>query len=138
MNNVIALRKYKYPNTFINPELNKYEDDTMSSVEKLEEANATLAKYGLPRGWEKKIAPINKESAFWLSGILQRADAADNTFLLLSLDKDAPTNYTINTVPEILHQLVKTSWCATIEVYIQPQINNKKQFEYELIEVKID
>jgi hypothetical protein len=137
MDKVIELQKYKYANTFINPELNKY-DDIVSSPEKLEEANATLAKYGLPKGWEKKTSAQSKESAFWLSGILQRADAADNSFLLISFDKDEPTNYTINTVPEILHKLVKTSWCATIEVYIQPQINDKKQFEYELIEVKVD
>ena len=135
MDKVIELQKYKYTDTFINPELNKY-DGGVSSSEKLEEANATLAKYGLPKGWEKKAALKSKESAFWLSGILQRADAADNTFLLISLDKDAPTTYTINTVPEILHQLVKTSWCATIEVYIQPQTNDKQQFQYELIEIK--
>ncbi len=137
MEKVIELKKYKYPNTFINPELNKYED-IVSSPEKLAEANATLAKYGLPKGWEKKTTTQSKESAFWLSGILQRADAAENTFLLISLDKDAPTHYTINTVPEMLHKLVKTAWCATIQVYIQPQINDKKQFEYELIEVKMD
>jgi hypothetical protein len=136
MDKVIELKKYKYPNTFINPELNKY-DGIVSSPEKLEEANATLAKYGLPKGWEKTTPTKSKESAFWLSGVLQLANAANNTFLLISLDKDEPTNYTINTVPEILHQLVKTSWCATIQVYIQPQINDKKQFEYELIDVKV-
>ena len=113
-------------------------DDTDMFPEKLAEARSAIEKYGLPKGWEKKAALKSKESAFWLSGILQRADAADNTFLLISLDKDAPTTYTINTVPEILHQLVKTSWCATIEVYIQPQTNDKQQFEYELIDVKID
>jgi hypothetical protein len=137
MEKVIELKKSKYPNTFINPELNKY-DNILSGSEKLEEANATLAKYGLPKGWEKKTPAKSKESAFWLSGILQRADAADNTFLLISLDKDAPTNYIINTVPEMLHQLVKTSWCATIQVYIQPQINDKQQFDYELIDMKVD
>jgi hypothetical protein len=61
MNNIVALRKYKYPNTFINPELNKYEDDITSSAEKLEEANAMLAKYGLPKGWEKKTPAQAKE-----------------------------------------------------------------------------
>ncbi len=137
MDKVIELQEHEYSNAFINPELNKYQN-TVSSFEKLEEANATLTKYGLPKGWEKKTAPKSKESAFWLSGILQRADAADNTFLLISLDKDAPTNYTINTVPEILHQLVKTSWCAAIEVYIQPQMNDEKQCAYELIDVKVD
>jgi hypothetical protein len=137
MEKVIELKKHKYPNTFINPELNKFEN-IVSSSEKLEEANATLAKYGLPKGLEKKLPHKSSESAFWLSGILQRADAAENTFLLISLDKDAPTNYTINTAPEMLHQLVKTSWCATIQVYIQPQINDKQQFEYNLIEVKVD
>lgn len=137
MEKIIELEKYKYPNTFINPELNRY-DGIGTGSEKLEAANETLAKYGLPKGWDKKAAAKTQESAFWLSGILQQADAANNTFLLISLDKEAPTNYTINTVPETLYALVKTSWCDTIQVYVRPKINDTKQFEYELIEVKKD
>jgi hypothetical protein len=133
MAEVLELRTVKHPEIIIDDTI----DDTILFPEKLAEARAKFAKYGLPKGLEKKIHPKNNETAFWLSGILQRADAAENTFLLISLDKDTPANYTINTVPEMLHQLVKTSWCATIQVYIQPQINDKQQFEYNLIEVKV-
>ncbi|MDZ7876487.1 MAG: hypothetical protein U5L45_02395 [Saprospiraceae bacterium] len=134
MAEILELRTVKEPKIIIDDTI----DDTILFPEKLAEAKAKFAKFGLPKGLEKKTPTKSKESAFWLSGILQRADGANNTFLLISLDKDTPTNYTINTVPEMLHQLVKTSWCATIQVYIQPQINDKKQFEYELIEVKVD
>jgi hypothetical protein len=134
MAEILELRTVKNPEIIIDDTI----DDTILFPEKLAEAKAKFAKYGLPKGLERKTAKKSEESAFWLSGSLQRADAADNTFLLISLDKDAPTNYTINTVPEMLHKLVKTSWCATIQVYIQPQINDKKQLKYELIEVKVD
>ena len=134
MTEIIELKTVELPDFIIDDTI----DDTIMFPEKLAEAKARFAKYGLPEILKRKIALKNKESAFWLSGILQRADAADNTFLLISLDKDAPTTYTINTVPEILHQLVKTSWCATIEVYIQPQMNDEKQCAYELIDVKVD
>ena len=131
---MLELRTVRQPEIIIDDTI----DDTILFPEKLAEARAKFAKYGLPKGLRRETAPKSQQSAFWLSGILQRADAADNTFLLISLDKEAPTNYIINTIPEILHQLVKTSWCATIEVYIQPQINDKQQCAYELIEVKID
>jgi hypothetical protein len=134
MSEILELRTVKHPEIIIDDSI----DDTILFPEKLAEAKAKFAKYGLPKGLQKKESVKNKESAFWLSGVLQRADAADNSFLLISLDRDAPTNYTINTVPEMLHQLVKTAWCATIQVYIQPQINDKKQFEYQLIDVKVD
>jgi hypothetical protein len=133
MAEILELRTVKEPRIIIDDTI----DDTILFPEKLEEAKARFAKYGLPKGLEKKTSAKSKESAFWLSGILQRADAAENTFLIIALDKDVPTNYTINTVPEILQQLVKTSWCATIQVYIQPQMNDKKQFQYELIDVKM-
>lgn len=137
MKEVIELKKSKYSNTVINPELNKYQDVVMFP-EKLQEAKETIAKYGLPEAWRNKPLETKEQSAFWMNGILKQADANANIFLVIVMDNDNQINYKIHTVPEMLNKLVKSFWNEPIKVHIRPQINDENVFEYELIEVKVD
>jgi hypothetical protein len=135
MKETIELKKYKCSGIVINPELNKYES-IVTFPEKLKEANETLAKYGLPEGWEKK-PDIKVQPAFWMSGILKEADANSNIFLIIATDNGVQTHYPIKTTSKILDQLVKAFWNEPIKVHIRPQINANNLFEYELIEVNV-
>ena len=137
MKEITALNKSKIPAVIINHKLDKY-DDIVFCPEKLQEANETIEKYGVPEIYESELSDIEQESSFWVSGVLRRADADKNTFLLvIAMDNQSPTNYTIITLSETLKTLVKDYWGQKIKVHIQPKAKKGKQVQYELIEVKI-
>ena len=92
----------------------------------------------MPEIYESESSEIGQTNSFWVSGVLRRADADKNTFLLvITIDNQSPTNYTITTLSETLNTLVKDYWGKKIEVHIQPKVKKGKQMQYELIEVKI-
>ena len=137
MKEITALNKSKIPAVIINHKLDKY-DDIVFCPEKLQEANETIEKYGVPEIFESDLSEIGQENSFWVSGVLRRADADKNTFLLvIAMDNQSPTNYTIITLSETLKTLVKDYWGQKIKVHIQPKVKKGKQMQYELIEVKI-
>ena len=137
MKEITALNKSKTPILVINHKLDKY-DDVVFCPEKLQEANETIEKYGVPEIFESDLSEIGQENSFWVSGVLRRADADKNTFLLvISIDNQSPTNYTITTLSETLNTLVKDYWGQKIKVHIQPKAKKGEQVQYELIEVKI-
>ena len=137
MKEITVLNKSKIPTVIINHKLDKY-DDVVFCPEKLQEANETIEKYGVPEIYESELSDIEQESSFWVSGVLRRADADKNTFLLvITIDNQSPTHYTITTLSETLNTLVKDYWGEKIKVHIQPKVKKGKQIPYELIEVKI-
>lgn len=137
MKEITVLNKSKIPTVIINHKLDKY-DDVVFCPEKLQEANETIEKYGVPEIYESELSDIEQESSFWVSGVLRRADADKNTFLLvIAIENQSPTNYTITTLSETLNTLVKDYWSEKIKVHIQPKVKKGKQMQYELIEVKI-
>ena len=137
MKEITALNKSKIPTIIINHKLNKY-DDIVFCPEKLQEANETIEKYGIPEIYERELSKIGQKNSFWVSGVLTRADADRNTFLLvIAIDNQSPINYTITTLSETLNTLVKDFWGQKIKVHIQPKAKKGKQLQYELIEVKI-
>ena len=137
MKEITALNKSKIQTVIINHKLDKY-DDIVFCPEKLQEANETIEKYGVPEIYESELSEIEQTNSFWVSGVLRRADADKNTFLLvISIDNQSPTNYLITTLSETLNTLVKDYWGQKIEVLIQRKAKKGKQMQYELIEVKI-
>ena len=137
MKEITALNKSKILTVIINHKLDNY-DDIVFCPEKLQEANETIEKYGVPEIYESELSDIEQESSFWVSGVLRRSDAEKNTFLLvIAIDNQSPTNYTITTLSETLNTLVKDYWGQKIKVHIQPKTKKGKHMQYELIEVKI-
>ena len=137
MKEITAIKESKMPTVIINHKLDKY-DDIVFCPEKLQEANETIEKYGVPEIYESDLSEIEQTNSFWVSGVLRRADADKNTFLLvISIDNQSPTNYTITTLSETLNTLVKDYWGEKIKVHIQPKTKKGNHMQYELIEVKI-
>ncbi len=137
MKEITGLNKSKTPTLVINHQLDKY-DDIVFCPEKLQEANETIAKYGVPEIFESELSDIEQTNSFWVSGVLRRADADKNTFLLvIAIENQSPTHYTVTTLSETLNTLVKDYWGEKIKVHIQPKAKKGKQMQYELIEVKI-
>ncbi len=118
------------PIMIIDKSLNKYNAMTFNSA-KLEKAKEDIKKPGFP-------APIEKENSFWVSGILQQADANKKTFLITvkSEIKTAKSNFIITTLSETLNDLVKQYWGNMLTVYIKPVSKDSKRPKYELLEVK--
>jgi hypothetical protein len=57
MTEILELKMIKLPDIIIDDTI----DDTIMFPEKLAEAKARFAKYGLPKGWEKKPRTQTKE-----------------------------------------------------------------------------
>ena len=116
----------------LNPELSKYEDVVLFP-KKVEEAKETLTKNPIPAHiYLARYSKQKQEQGFEISGLLKRADADSNTFMVVANNR-SQTHYTIRTVPETLNRLVKAFWEEPITVHIKPQINADNLFEYELI-----
>jgi hypothetical protein len=138
MEDIMDLKKIKQPNFVINPDLNKYENVNMFS-EKLKAANEILEKYPIPANiYLDSFSKIEQEVGFEVKGILKRADASKNSFLVIEMDGSCEINYNIQTESKTLNKIVKAFWGEQIRVHIRPKINENNLFEYELIEIKID
>ena len=139
MEEVIELKKYKQPIMVVNPDLDKYEDVVLFP-KKLQDAIETLARCPIPADiLLQRFSKTKQEQGFEINGILESADTAAHTFLVIvTVNKYHQINYNIRTAPETLNQLVKAFLDKPIKIHIRPQINADNLFEYELIEVKVD
>lgn len=135
MDAVLELKEIQDTSVLINPALGKYENRMPSK--KLQEANETLEKYPPPAKFLLKgYSEIEKQQGINITGVVKRANAAINTFMILIMDGCYEIHYHIRTTPEILDNIIKNYWDKEINVQIRPQINKHNQFEYELMEVK--
>ena len=138
MNKIKEQSISKYAHVTINKDLNKYQNRILNP-KKLQEANEIIARTKLPEKLERHIAELKeKENSFWVSGILNQADAHKNTFLITvkSVSNAEQSNFIITTLSETLNDLVKNYWGNTLTVYIKPKNSNSKRPKYELLEVK--
>lgn len=137
MKGMVEVKKSSQFDIIIDSELNKY-DDKVLFPEKLQEANETLAKYGIPEKWANELAKTGQKHSFWTIGILKSADAVENSFSInvKSKDNNSETIYNIITTSETLSKLVKEHWNAMIKVHIQPKNLESDALQYDLIEGK--
>lgn len=136
MKEIIEQKKYKRPILVSNSELNKY-DNIILSPKKLKEANETLARCPIPAEvYIESFSKLEREQGFGVSGILTCTNAHENTFLIVKMEGPYEIHFKIRTEPQILNKLIAANRNQLIKVHIRPYINNKKQFEYELIEIK--
>ena len=137
MKEMIESKKSKIPKIIINNDLTQY-DNTVLFPDKLKEANEAIEKYGIPEAWKNENAMNKNENAFWIMGILSKADAENNTFIVVVETNSSRTNYTITAISETLNKLVKDYWGNSINVHIKPKTPRGKQSLYELIDVQIN
>ena len=139
MKELLELKKSKQAPITVNPALNKYvhEYDSVAS-KKLQDAEETIAKYGIPEEWANKSAEIGEKYNFWTSGILIHANAKENTFSLSvkTPDKISEKTYIISTSSELLKKTVKAFWGENIRVFLRPKAIIGQPFYYDLIEIE--
>ena len=126
------------PSVIINPELNKYANKVFLP-HRLAEANAFIAKYGLPKEVVEMRERRIREQGFWVKGFLCQADTLTKTFLLFveATDTLPEKQYAIKTWKlDTLNELVKNHWDTAIEVHIMPQNANDAATLYDFIGVK--
>ncbi len=136
MKGIIEIKKSNQFDIIIDNELNKY-DDKVLFPEKLQEANETLAKYGLPEKWANELAETGQKHSFWTTGILKSADAIENSFSIIVKSKNNNSGkiYNIITSAQTLSKLVKEHWNVMVKVHIQPKSLEGNPIQYDLIEV---
>lgn len=131
---IVELEAIKRPKLIIN---NDIDDSKVMFPKKLKQANEVLEKSPLPAEMLlKRYSKLQQEEGIKVSGILKRANALANTFLVIEMRGSYEVHFNIHTSSEILNQLVKKHWGETINVHVRPQINKENQFEYEFIEIK--
>ena len=131
MNEIAEL---KAPIDVINPHL---DDNIDSFPEKTRRTKENLAKYGIPKAWQEKEDSSLNDTSFWIHGILNQADAATNTVIIVekAVGNSPETAYTITSMSaEVLAQLVKSYWNSNVKVHIKPKMTDKQSNQYELIE----
>ena len=137
MKGVIEIKKSKQLDIIIDNEMDNY-DNKVLFPEKLQEANETLVKYGIPEKWANELAQTGQKHSFWTIGLLKSADAVENSFSIVvkSKDNNVETTYNIFTSAQTLSKLVKEHWHAMIKVHIQPTNLEMNPIQYDLIEGK--
>ncbi len=133
MEDLVELKKVKKPKLTIT---NNIDESKVMFPNKLKEANETLEKYPLPADLLlDRYSEIQQQEGISISGVIKRANAHNNTFLVMEMHGPYEVHFNIRTMSETLNKLVKTYWGETINVRIRPQINEENQFEYELMAV---
>lgn len=131
---IVEFEAIKRPKLIIN---NNIDDSKVMFPEKLKQANEALEKSPLPAEMLlKRYSKLQQEEGFIVSGIVKRANALVNTFLVIEMRGSNEVHFNVHTAPEILNQLVKKHWGETINVHVRPQINKENRFEYEFIGLK--
>ena len=139
MEDVLELKEMQRAEVSVNPKLEKYEKRAGLS-KKAREASEFLEKHPIP-AWIllRRYSTTQQQKGICIRGILKNADVATSTLVVtVTVNDYTPSNYHIRTAPETLNNIVKAYWGEPINVLIRPQINANNQFEYELIEVKVN
>jgi hypothetical protein len=133
MKEVIEQKKYNQPIMVINPDLNKYSGKILFP-KKLKEANETLSKYPLPADiLMESYSKTEQEKGFTVSGILKSFDTKSNTFLVVKMEGEYEIHFKIHAKSKMENEFFKINLSENIKVIIKPVINEKNQFEYELL-----
>jgi hypothetical protein len=133
MKEIIERKKDKQPIMVINPDLNKYNGKVLFP-KKLKEANETLSKYPLPADiLMESYSKTEQEKGFTVSGILRSIDAKSNTFLVVKMEGEFEIHFKIYVKTKMENEFFKINLGENIKVIVKPVINEKNQFEYELL-----
>ncbi len=136
MKEITVLKQPKPISAKINPALNKY-DNAVVSPTKLEEANETLAKYGLPKEWQADYDKIIRDKSFWVRGTINQANIDICTFVVVGRASGKRSEKTYNIAAlssDILSELVKKYGDETLKVHIKPKDEEGDESSYEFIE----
>lgn len=138
MKDLIEVNESATTDIVINSELNKY-DNKILLPHRLAEANAFIAKYGLPKEVIEMRERRIREQGFWVEGFLCQAEALTKTFWLFveATNTQPQKTYAIKTwKSDTLTELVKNHWDTAINVHIMPQNPQDKETMYDFIAVK--
>ena len=118
----------------INPDL---DDNVIMFPEKLQRANDSLAKYGLPKEWQADYDKIIREKSFWVRGRLSQVYLETCTFVVVgraSGERTEKTNNITALSSDILSELIKEYGDETVKVHIKPKGEEGDETGYEFIE----